>query len=101
MLFRSTANNTAYNISFPRSWYGTCLEIDVEYHGNNIDITNQKASTPDCQRLCQSNPKCKYFTFITNNKKCWLKSSNTGWRKTAGSISGQKYCAYKSSTGNE
>ena len=74
-----------------------CLEEYMDYYGN--DISQSEQGTVDlCQRSCDRNDKCRYFTFHTDTKKCFLKHSRNGRRQVAlkTKVSGAKACHAKS-----
>lgn len=54
-------------------------------------------SAEECQRRCQANPQCGYFTFFSDNNQCYLKSPQAlSQRRTGPSvqtrISGPRDC---------
>jgi len=80
-----------------------CLEEDnIDYDGNDIQILPNIPSKAECMSRCQSNGRCKFWTWIkpTYNgrhgigarKTCHLKSDNGGRKTTQGLISGNKIC---------
>ena len=48
----------------------------------------------ECQKLCQRNDECYYWTFVGKNGECYLKNANamSAPSKKQGSISGPKIC---------
>ena len=60
--------------------------------------------TPDsavgCQKICQFNPNCNYWTWVKpergqNSKVCYLKSNRFGSAPNPSFTSGPKYCQGK------
>ena len=52
----------------------------------------ESESAEVCQLLCQIKKGCMTFTYKLSTKECWLKTTDSGRRVAAGSISGKKYC---------
>ena len=69
-----------------------CFDYDRDYYGNDVGDTfaeNPKA----CQKLCQDNPKCKYWTLkVEEDNVCLFKSAKTGTQVYEDAVSGPKYC---------
>ena len=63
------------------------------YPSNDIITTaivvNDAAS---CQKECQKNDQCQFWTFNSGNGACWLKSDKTSESPGAGKTSGPKFC---------
>lgn len=70
-----------------------CLEKDIDY-GYHIIKSVKSLTVEECQRLCQADDKCRYFTFLDNDKMCQLKGvgamENRSYYK--GVVSGPKWC---------
>ena len=81
---------------------GPCLEQGIDYVGNDLNAlstgenyargSGRRDSTAECQGLCQTTPGCMVFTYKTDSKHCFLKTSKSGKIKRPSSISGKKYC---------
>ena len=78
-----------------------CIEEGTDLMGNGVGWSNEGwdhfAGVPNvaaCQKRCQDNSKCHYWTFgVTIYKnECWLKKSDSGREPRRGLISGRKYC---------
>merc|ERR1712126_724497 len=70
-----------------------CPEYDIEFKGYDINdipvpgVTNWRT----CGIFCMGARDCKFWTF-TDDFKCWLKSSDGGYKYSPGLISGAKDC---------
>ena len=60
--------------------------------GNDLGFTPNIASAEDCQKLCQSNNACKYFTYDGRDKNCYVKHSASIPTTTPGVVSGPRVC---------
>ena len=79
-----------------------CFEEDIVYAGEPVDGIDNKyianiTSAKDCQKECQNNDACKFWTwnspnFKRNKNTCWLKAGKGTERTKAGKISGRKTC---------
>ena len=92
-----------------------CLEDNKEYRGNYL--TNMVSKGPgDCQRLCQENDQCTFWSMATENIRdwrrvkrwlwgyrwvlyvryrpnhCWLHSGNPGGKNRGNFMRGPKNC---------
>jgi hypothetical protein len=63
--------------------------------GVNVALISWVPSATHCQHECQKNDQCLYFTFVTTDGRCVLKSLR-GTKYGDYAISGPKFC----STGN-
>ena len=68
------------------------FDIDIDYFGFDIAAT-ASASADDCQKICQQNDQCKYWTFIGG--MCHLKNVQTNIGPLTGATSGPKDCGGK------
>merc|ERR1711972_1113916 len=59
---------------------------NIEPMGNN----NIKSSAYECKQQCESTSNCKAYTWKTDSKQCWLKSSFSG--QTSDSLSESGTC---------
>ena len=82
----------------------SCCEDDIDYHGNDINMNpNDKdyqatdGTGLSCQKRCQARPKCHFFTWNTENKRCYLKTSTSGRMQHDHGFSGPKHCGNRSS----
>lgn len=74
-----------------------CFERGVGYFGNDVHevYDGSTGSAEECQALCQERADCYYFTYVSDNRTCHLKSSRGlgGRRETREAVlSGPKYC---------
>lgn len=55
-----------------------CFEVGTDYFGYDIEkVEGRYIMTPmDCQRLCQGNPECAFFSWKFSTHSCFLKSSS-------------------------
>ena len=53
-----------------------------------------------CQRFCQQENRCNYFTYIIETGYCKLKATKSNRKVVYQTISGKKYCGTKSRGGN-
>jgi hypothetical protein len=74
-----------------------CLDEKVSFQGN--DISDQQTSSEfSCQQKCQENALCKFWTWSSENKKCFLQDQNALHERKVDSdyISGTPTCPGKS-----
>jgi len=60
-------------------WSNKGLDInssDGTDAGTNASVSRFYGTVDECKTKCDSFPKCKGFTYYSNGKSCWLKSSN-------------------------
>merc|ERR1712241_708705 len=75
----------------------SCPEIDVDFHGSDITC-GSGCGVPgvptweDCGTICQHTDDCRFWTWASDDNKCFLKSSDTGLGLFNGLISGAKDC---------
>ncbi len=69
---------------------GKCtIHQGVDYKGNDIESTFRTVDSVDvCADNCLATEGCTHFTYRTDKQRCFLKSSSSGQRSKAGSISG-------------
>ena len=93
---------------FQRETIG-CFLYDIDYKGTNLNaehtIRTEDAAT--CQKLCQNEPNCYFWTWATPDfhdvnyrKDCYLKASNVVLANEMGVISGPKDCGKGNRTWN-
>ena len=74
---------------------GCVKEDNIDYNGN--DIKNKKYffenGLQKCISWCGGTLACGYWTFSKSEKRCYLKTSDSGRTEHAGTISGTKNCA--------
>ena len=68
-----------------------CLENKVDYFGNNLKELDFVPSASHCQFECQKNESCTFFTFNTENGKCFLKTNNVAVANDT-AVSGPRFC---------
>ena len=71
-----------------------CFEYNIDFLGNDW-FGNEIRNLPSaelCQEKCFEDTKCKVFTYAKQEKRCWLKESDSGRRPKDGYVSGRKYC---------
>ena len=63
-------------VTYPGSVCEPCEEAGVAYHGNNLHPAPHYdvGSVQHCRALCREEDNCRYFTFDTEAKWCYLKS---------------------------
>ena len=76
--------------------------MDIDYVGNDLNAgkddktyargSGMRNSAAECQQLCQERVDCKFFTYKTTDRYCYLKASNTVRNRYRNAISGKKYC---------
>jgi len=71
---------------------GCAKEDNIDYNGNDIK-NKQVGSLGECINWCGETPECRYWSFGKSDRRCYLKTSNTGRRENSGTISGTKNCA--------
>lgn len=66
-------------VSGPRQcgFSSSCLEVGVDLYGYDIEaIEGRYIMNPlDCQRLCEGNPQCAFFSWKYSTHACYLKSA--------------------------
>ena len=73
-----------------------CVEKDTDFSGNEIQsgvasISNV-ALWQDCQKHCQKEQECMFWTFGQSSGTCLLQTSDSKRRRQIGSKSGPKKC---------
>ena len=69
-----------------------CFAHKIDYMGNDIRQV-QTSNDIECQKACQIEPNCKYWTLLVSRKKCHLKSAKEiGSTNHEDLISGPKTC---------
>ncbi|EPT26742.1 PAN domain-containing protein [Toxoplasma gondii TgCatPRC2] len=76
-----------------------CFEDSVDYTGYDLEkVETGKITTPAmCQTLCQQRDLCRYWSWVSHTKNCYLKGQFAlmGRRddsSTSGIVSGPQYC---------
>ena len=71
-----------------------CYHLDSNVQGHDLEEQAQFLSPYQCQVSCQVNPKCLYFTYNTDTKKCFLKNGIDGvnYGVIPGCVSGPAFC---------
>lgn len=69
----------------------TCPEQTIDFEGNDIGKVDA-ADWETCGRICSINSRCKFWTFRTSDKKCFMKDTDSGLEKKSGRISGTNRC---------
>ena len=46
------------------------------YNGNDIDFVQNINDATSCQEECQKHLECKFWTYNSYNKICWLQTAN-------------------------
>ena len=63
--------------------------------GNDLagmPILMPNSSAWDCGKLCKTTTECKAFSYKTIEKKCYLKSTDSGTDSQSNTVSGLKNC---------
>jgi len=68
-----------------------CPEYNVDFQGYDIDDLNT-ISWSDCGEACGDAVGCNFWTWNTDNSRCFLKSSDGGLEKQNNAISGAHNC---------
>ena len=71
---------------------GRCVEYGIDYSGYDIDIIYHIYHWSDCAQKCNDHRSCSYWTWMNDDKRCYLKSSNAGRKKKDAGISGSYDC---------
>ena len=69
-----------------------CLDMKIDYPGNDIGNVNDISSVFACQALCQETVGCVGFGLMTQWKICMRKYAFGDSKPHDGLISGPKYC---------
>ncbi|CBZ54548.1 hypothetical protein NCLIV_049770 [Neospora caninum Liverpool] len=82
--------------SLPEEPMESCFKTNVEFTGVEIQSLVTNAAS-QCQSACQANILCSFFTFYRHERRCVLKSSETGKPlrelPVGFAISGMKFCS--------
>jgi len=83
----------ATNSSNEQNLTDWCYEDSTDFNGHDLEGTTADSAYA-CQVQCQANPECFFFTFKTNNGKCWQKDADaqSGRSIHYSAQSGPKYC---------
>ncbi|XP_040580977.1 uncharacterized protein [Lepeophtheirus salmonis] len=73
-----------------------CFVRDVAYLPLLNKTIDHALSPYDCQRFCINETGCKVFTFIPQNKTCYLSNDTSRSFMEKGAISGPSQCVYSS-----
>eukprot|EP00039_Didymoeca_costata_P009872 m.131596 g.131596 ORF g.131596 m.131596 type:complete len:530 (+) comp14629_c0_seq1:112-1701(+) len=97
LLFTALAKNTTYmqfmEIPAPQDLMLCTLE-SVGVAGPALPQSGQVLNNPlECQNMCRQTDGCSRWQFVTNTKKCWLKTSNSTFQRNSGSIAGDLNCS--------
>ena len=79
-------------ISGPKFCQLNCHLQDIAYVGNDLRILPNITSVDPCQRECQLEAECQFFSFSAKEKICSLKANITGKHDVQLSLSGPKFC---------
>lgn len=77
-----------------------CYSKDIDYYGHDIGRKKDLKSANECQKQCQSDSKCHFWTWGSpkakgkRKLKCYLKNKKAtkGTSKQIGVVSGPKFC---------
>ena len=81
-----------------------CYLYNVDYKGTNLNGDHQirTEDAASCQKLCQNEPACYFWSWITPQfsdwsyrKDCYLKAENAAISSQDGVISGPKDCGQR------
>ena len=100
--FTNITRSSPFNISELNNVILPCFEQKVGFHGNEINTdpddsdygsgVGKQESALECQQMCQARDECKFFTYVADDKTCWLQTSDTGRISGSQYTSGKKYC---------
>ena len=71
-----------------------CVDAETDYHGWDIPKARSKVgSAAACQEKCANLDLCKFWTFNTERKYCYPKTSKVGAKSHVSyAVSGPKIC---------
>ena len=71
----------------------TCFWSDKKLPGNDVESFRNVEDATECQKLCQINEECFYWTYLKNGR-CFLKNANalSTLATKKGPTSGPKIC---------
>merc|ERR1711935_178271 len=86
----STAANNSYCFEYDMAWTG----VDGEYQRVEFqdEDDNTSPNLDDCQKKCQADPQCNFFTFNGDENECWLLSSTGSSKPKMLHVRAPKYC---------
>ena len=70
-----------------------CFDLNIDYYGSDIAASQSVATAEDCQKICQQNDQCRYWTLYGGI--CFSKNVMTNVGPLAGATSGPKDCGGK------
>lgn len=68
------------------------MMYETSLPGNDLKNPITVDSLDQCLQLCQAEANCQFWTFRTEDFKCWLKAANGGKDTLSGHISGTRDC---------
>ena len=69
-------------------------EDNINYYGNDITDKNKIVSgLEECIYWCGDTTTCRFWSFGKSDRRCWLKTSDSGKVENADTISGTNNCA--------
>ena len=71
---------------------GRCVEYGIDYKGYDIDIIYGIQHWQDCASQCKDSRSCSYWSWIVDEHRCILKTSDAGRRQVGQAISGSYTC---------
>ncbi|PFH35764.1 PAN domain-containing protein [Besnoitia besnoiti] len=80
-----------------------CFDLNIDYYGNDVQKVEDGsvATANECQWLCQRQPDCYFWTYLTDRRFCYLKNFSAAGTRVpqTSAISGPKNC-YISGSGD-
>jgi hypothetical protein len=68
------------------------MDYYITNYGDVIGRIEKAGTYSDCEDHCKKNSTCKYFTYNTSNRKCWLKKMYSEAKTSNIAISGRIGC---------
>jgi hypothetical protein len=86
------SSNKPTAISGPKFCQMKCHHHDVAYVGHDLRVLSNITSVDPCQRECQLDAGCQFFSFLAKEELCSLKANITGKLDVQLALSGPKFC---------
>lgn len=70
-----------------------CFIENVDFPGHDVDRLLGKVFSPgECQRQCQGNENCIFWTYQPSDNSCYMKSGEATPTSAEGLVSGPRFC---------
>ena len=70
----------------------TCYEPNTDYGISNSILFNNIFDAKECQLKCQLTEKCGFFSYKSEEKRCWLKLDDVAEKMPGNKVTGPRTC---------